>query len=119
VVSLSAQPESFGRTVLEALSLGVPVVGYDYGGVGEILRMVYPHGCAPLANASALAEIVAALLENSPLVPREHPFGLSAMLEATLALYRELAARKPDGRGRRDRASRLLPLRRTRLSNIL
>jgi glycosyltransferase involved in cell wall biosynthesis len=37
VLSLSAKPESFGRTVLEALSLGVPVIGYDHGGVGEIL----------------------------------------------------------------------------------
>lgn len=44
VLSLSTQPESFGRTVLEALSLGVPVVGYDHGGVGEILNSLFPEG---------------------------------------------------------------------------
>ena len=36
VLSLSTKPESFGRTVLESLRLGVPTVGYDHGGVGEI-----------------------------------------------------------------------------------
>ncbi|MEZ5579451.1 MAG: glycosyltransferase family 4 protein [Candidatus Competibacteraceae bacterium] len=44
VLSLSAKPESFGRTVLEALSLGRPVVGYAHGGVGEILDRLYPAG---------------------------------------------------------------------------
>jgi glycosyltransferase involved in cell wall biosynthesis len=34
VLSLSSKPESFGRTVLGALSMGVPVVGYAHGGVG-------------------------------------------------------------------------------------
>jgi glycosyltransferase involved in cell wall biosynthesis len=34
VLSLSTQPETFGRTVLEALSLGIPVVAWEQGGVG-------------------------------------------------------------------------------------
>lgn len=44
VLSLSKKPESFGRTVLEALSIGTPVVGYDYGGVGEVLANFFPIG---------------------------------------------------------------------------
>ncbi len=44
VLSLSNKPESFGRTVLESLCLGVPVVGYDHGGVGEILDHALPAG---------------------------------------------------------------------------
>ena len=36
VCALSQQPESFGRTVLEALAIGKPVLGYDCGGVGEL-----------------------------------------------------------------------------------
>jgi glycosyltransferase involved in cell wall biosynthesis len=50
VLSLSQQPESFGRTVLESLSLGTSVAGYAYGGVGELLNNLYPHGllCHPL-----------------------------------------------------------------------
>lgn len=35
VVSCSLRPEPFGRTVIEAGALGVPVVGFDEGGVAE------------------------------------------------------------------------------------
>ena len=38
VYSLSSQAETFGRTTLEALSIGTPVIGWNHGGVG---------GCAP------------------------------------------------------------------------
>ena len=38
VLQLSRKPESFGRTVLEALSVGRPVLGWAHGGVGELLR---------------------------------------------------------------------------------
>jgi glycosyltransferase involved in cell wall biosynthesis/uncharacterized Zn-finger protein len=37
VLQLSRKPEAFGRTVLEALSVGRPVLGWDHGGVGELL----------------------------------------------------------------------------------
>jgi len=90
VLSLSSRPESFGRTVLEALSLGRPVVGYDHGGVGEILAEVYPDGRVPLGDVVALTGRVADLLADPPPVPRHQPFTLTAMLEATLALYEEL-----------------------------
>ena len=52
VLSLSTQPESFGRTTLEALRLGVPTAGYDHGGVGEILRTIYPAGLLPLGRST-------------------------------------------------------------------
>lgn len=91
VLSLSDKPESFGRTVLEALSLGRPVVGYDHGGVGEVLAAVYPVGRVPLGDADALRDRVAGMLEDPPPVPRSHPFTLEAMLDGTLAVYRELA----------------------------
>jgi glycosyltransferase involved in cell wall biosynthesis len=87
VVSLSQRPESFGRTVLEALSLGVPVAGYNHGGVGEILARAYPAGRVPVGDTTALASIVRDLLEAPVPVPREHPFTLERMLDDTLALY--------------------------------
>ena len=43
-LSLSEKPESFGRTVLEALAIGCPVIGYNEGGVGEILSKCFPFG---------------------------------------------------------------------------
>jgi len=92
VLSLSTRPESFGRTVLEALSLGRPVVGYDHGGVGEVLGEVYPCGRVPLSDPDSLVEQVHELLLNAPAVPRQHPFTLAMMLERTINLYQELIA---------------------------
>jgi len=56
VVSVSQKPESFGRTVAEALAVGTPVVGYDHGGVGEILQALYPSGRVPALDQARLAE---------------------------------------------------------------
>lgn len=89
VFSLSTQPESFGRTVLEALSLGTPVVGYDHGGVAEILAQIYPAGRVPLGDLETLAARVIQLLMTAPLVPPEPKFPLQRMLDETLALYGE------------------------------
>ncbi|MEZ5541521.1 MAG: glycosyltransferase family 4 protein [Pseudomonadota bacterium] len=91
VLSLSNRPESFGRTVLEPLCLGVPVLGYDHGGVGEILAALYPAGRVAPGDGAALAAAAARLLADPPPVPRESPFTLGAMLDTTLALYRDLA----------------------------
>ena len=38
MLQLSRKPEAFGRTVVEALSVGRPVLGWAHGGVGELLR---------------------------------------------------------------------------------
>lgn len=91
VLSLSTQPESFGRTVLEALSLGKPVIGYDHGGVGEQLAALLPDGRVPLGDAAALEDKTARWLARPPSVPTAHPYTLENMLEATLALYTRLA----------------------------
>ena len=87
VLSLSAKPESFGRTVLEALSLGTPVVGYNHGGVGEILARLYPVGLTPFGDLDALTARVSELLAAAPPVPPEPAFPLQRMLDETLALY--------------------------------
>ena len=90
VLSLSAKPESFGRTVLEALSLGTPVVGYDHGGVGEILAELFPEGGVPFGDVEALAERVAGFVEQPPKVAAVERFTLRSMLDTTLALYRDV-----------------------------
>ena len=90
VLSLSTKPESFGRTVLEALSLGRPVVAYAQGGVGEILDRLYPVGRVPPDDTAALFSRVSALLETAPPVPSESAFPLQGMLDETLTLYTAL-----------------------------
>ncbi len=91
VLSLSTQPESFGRTTLEALRLGVPTAGYDHGGVGEILRAVYPVGLLASGDLDAASQSVARLLQQPVAVPADGFFPLQAMLDRTLDLYEQLA----------------------------
>jgi glycosyltransferase involved in cell wall biosynthesis len=91
VFSLSTQPESFGRTTLEALALGRPVVAYDHGGVGEQLRTIFPSGCVPLRDAAAVLEttkrVLASGAKPGPIPPA---YTLDAMCAATLDTYAEL-----------------------------
>lgn len=91
VLSLSSQPESFGRTTLEALRLGVPTAGYDHGGVGEILRAVYPAGLLPCGRIDDACQRIARLLQQHEPVPAGDFFPLRTMLDRTLALYEALA----------------------------
>lgn len=91
VLSLSTQPESFGRTTLEALRLGVATAGYDHGGVGEILAAIYPPGRLPRAAPAQTCERVVQLLAHPVAVPAGDFFPLQSMLAQTIALYETLA----------------------------
>lgn len=92
VLQLSNKPEAFGRTVLEALSVGRPVLGWNHGGVGDLLRSLYPAGAVPLGELDALTDAAHALLAAPPPMPVTIPFTLAAMQSATLDVYEHLAA---------------------------
>lgn len=94
VLSLSSTPESFGRTVAEALSIGIPVVGYDHGGVAEILATQFPNGAVEPGNLDRLSHTVAAILQQSPQpVPGANAFDKATMQKKTLDLYEMAASR--------------------------
>lgn len=93
VYSLSHRPESFGRTTLEALSLGMPVIGYDHGGVGELLAALLPEGRVPVGALETLRDRTRQFLRHRPNVPDRHSYLLSHTLTQTLAVYEELTAR--------------------------
>ena len=90
VLQLSRKPEAFGRTVIEALTVGRPVLGWDHGGVGELLRELQPQGAVAAFDAEALADGARDLLAHPPAPPATMPYTLQAMQQATLAVYREL-----------------------------
>jgi len=90
VLSLSTQPESFGRTTLEALSLGRPVLAYAHGGVDEILRQLYPAGRVPVADKQALLDKAIQLLDNPVPVAPGTAYDLARMQAQTMALYQQL-----------------------------
>lgn len=62
VVTLSLR-EPFGRTVVEAIACGVPTIGSNRGGIGEILRNFAPEWTVdpndPAAAAAAIVRVTA------------------------------------------------------------
>ena len=90
VLAVSNKAESFGRTAL-ALCIGTPTVGFDLGGVGEILAALFPAGRVPNQDCQALVDTVAGLLTAPvpPIAPNTE-FLLSNMCQQTLQTYAEL-----------------------------
>jgi glycosyltransferase involved in cell wall biosynthesis len=95
VLQLSVRPESFGRTVVEALALCRPVLGYAHGGVGELLAELYPAGRVPPGDRERLVERAAELLRFAPPIPPPRSYRLIDMQSATLALYAEVVEGAP------------------------
>lgn len=89
VLQLSRKPEAFGRTVLEALAVGRPVLGWAHGGVGELLGELQPQGAVATFDAAALADAAIALLAAPPRLRDTIPYPLADMESATLAVYEE------------------------------
>ena len=90
VLSLSNQAETFGRTALEALSVGTPVIGWNRGGVAEILSNVYPQGLVEAENEKALVEKVKHHIEQPQTVAPVTMFSLKDMCDQTIELYQSV-----------------------------
>jgi glycosyltransferase involved in cell wall biosynthesis len=89
-LSLSNQAETFGRTVLEALSVGTPVIGWQRGGVAEILTELYPQGLVQVDDHSALLNKVKQHIHSPQSVAPVTQFSLANMCNQTLALYQQI-----------------------------
>ena len=99
VLQLSEQPESFGRTVLETFASGRPLLGWDHGGVGELLHALDPAGAVPLGDAALLLARAHELLRPAAAMPGPAApiapalpdrYTLARMQHDTLALYASL-----------------------------
>jgi glycosyltransferase involved in cell wall biosynthesis len=95
IMALSQQPESFGLTVLEALALGRPVVGYDCGGVGELLNALYPAGRIPPGSSSELLLTTTQILKNPSQPSPNELFTLEKSLASTADIYELVAKKNP------------------------
>ncbi len=93
----SEPPEAFGRTVLEALYLGRPVVAWNHGGVAEILAELFPFGAVPPDNAAALLAQTVTFLRQAPPVENRDAFALEDSMNRTLDVYRAELARRAAG----------------------
>lgn len=98
-LSLSNEPEAFGRTVLESLCLGTPVIAYAHGGAGEILGEMFPAGLVEKNDPLAAARLAEVFLRETPALTSHNPFTLQRMLDHTLEVY-ERVAMMPGGHTR-------------------
>ncbi|MCG8325698.1 MAG: glycosyltransferase, partial [Thiotrichales bacterium] len=87
VLSLAREPEAFGRTALEALCLGVPVIAYDHGGAAEVLERMFPQGRVEPMNIQQAIERAIAFYRSRPRPDNNNCFPRQNMLDQTLGLY--------------------------------
>ncbi len=94
-LSLTLQPESFGKTTLEALALGRPVAGYEHGGVGEQLSILLPEGKVPTGNISAMVDLLERWYAAAPTPATVGiPYRREDMIDAHLRTYERLLAQE-------------------------
>ncbi len=91
-----AKAEAWGLTITEAMACGLPVVASNVGGIPDQVTERESGFLVPVGNAEAMAEKIAALLENPPLRERmgrvaqkraHDNFGLSAMVAGYETFY--------------------------------
>lgn len=91
--------EAFGQTALESVACGTPAVGFDAGGIPEVVRPGVTGALAPVGDSAALREAIVRILADPEEAARlsgscrsvavtEH--GLAVQAERYLALYHEL-----------------------------
>lgn len=91
VFSLAREPEAFGRTALEALCLGTPVIAYDHGGAAEVMQAIFPEGCIKPLDIIAAVTRLEEFYRTRPIVPQNNPFTLAQMQNKTINLYESLS----------------------------
>jgi len=64
VLAVPSRAEPFGRVALEAMALGKPVVGFDAGGLPEVVVHKQTGVLAPRGNIAAFAEALVAVLSD-------------------------------------------------------
>jgi glycosyltransferase involved in cell wall biosynthesis len=87
IFSLSSEPEAFGRTTIESLKIGVPVIGYGHGGVGEQLKEVFPQGIIKKDDISSAVVLCKKWIKKAPKVTKTDSFNLETMQRNTLNIY--------------------------------
>jgi glycosyltransferase involved in cell wall biosynthesis len=106
IFAMPSEQEGLGTSILDALAAGLPVAGSRTGGIPEIIEDGVTGLLAPPGDAKALAGALGALLDDPARAARladagrrrvAEDFSAAAMVEGSIAVYRELLA-TPRGR---------------------
>jgi L-malate glycosyltransferase len=106
---MSSITEGLGSAVLDAMAMGMAVVGTRAGGIPEAVVHERTGLLVPPADSTALAAAITRLLRDRDLRTAygeagrkrvEAHFGVDALVERTLAIYRQLASAKVAARTR-------------------
>ncbi|MDD2385144.1 MAG: glycosyltransferase family 4 protein, partial [Sulfurospirillaceae bacterium] len=92
IVSSSKKPESFGRSVAEAIALNTPVVATNHGGVLDIVQEGINGYFTPIGDADGLAQKIVKVKDlrfDGYNYIREY-FSLKQMVEKTVNVYKRL-----------------------------
>lgn len=92
VISSSKKPESFGRSVAEALALNTPVIATNHGGVKDIIVENENGYFVEIGDIQALSEYIlkAKNLSFNGFNYIENNFSLKQMVEKTIKVYKKL-----------------------------
>lgn len=90
VVSSSKKPESFGRSVAEAIALNTPVIATNHGGVLDIIKDGVHGYFTNIGDANDLATkiVQAKTLEFDGYVYITENFSLDNMVKSTIKIYK-------------------------------
>ena len=99
VVSASTQPEGFGRTLLEAMACGKPVVGPNAGGIPEFVRHGENGLLYEMGNADALGAAILTLSRDPGLRKRLGAAGCETAVQRFSPAGHAVAIRRVLGGG--------------------
>ena len=98
VMLVPSRFESFGLSALEALAMGVRVVGFDVGGLSEAIGECDAAYLVPPGDVEALAEVIASIWHLAPIRSQssrayvEARFSSQRMASDLQEVYREYAS---------------------------
>ena len=93
LISCSKKPESFGRSLIEAMAMNTPVIATRHGGALDIIKEGETGDLFAPGQADELSNAIIRLHNAQPTQLREYActhFSQKQMIDKTLAVYEEL-----------------------------
>ncbi|ACB49866.1 probable glycosyl transferase, group 1 [Crocosphaera subtropica ATCC 51142] len=98
---LPSLEDNLPNTMLESMSCGTPVIGFEVGGLPDVVKENVTGNLVPLENSSALAQVILSYFRSPQKVEDigkncrqllEENYSLSVQAQAYLKLYQDLLA---------------------------